>query len=387
MGDISLYFPELWFAGIMKHLQQELSLTKVAWSEPQETLKKKGDTVNIQLPSTFVAKEKTSGGDVTVQSVNPTNVALVLDQHYEVTYQIEDADAAKSLQALDKIYMGPAAEALAFKIETDGMAELYSQIRLAYGTAGTTPSTFASITQANSILNKLNVPKKDRAMIVNSDAWAALAGNKDIYGLDATNKAGIFNNGILPNMADTQMLVSNYVDSVLNLGFGAGPFSIDSGGGYPVGTTTIHVKGFDAAVLTPGVKAGQIISLTSAGVSKQYTVTADADIDGAGDADLVIFPALEDAATDGDVFTFITGAEDTTFARNILLQPQAITFASAPMTDMESPGVLKYTDTIDDIAMTIVIGYDKKKLAKEFTIHCLYGWQSVRPDFATLVLG
>lgn len=67
-----------------------------------------GDTVNTRRPSKFTAIRKTGTENVTDQDAVATNVPVVLDQLFHVTFVIYDSEASKSFKDLVTEYMRPA---------------------------------------------------------------------------------------------------------------------------------------------------------------------------------------------------------------------------------------------------------------------------------------
>src|SRR5690242_21721325 len=104
----------------------------------EPTLANAGDTVNVPIPPTLVANNIAEGGTVQPQNPNLGNAQIVLNTHAEATFQIPDVTKVLAVPDLLKLYMQPAVNALAEKIESDLLAKasLFTA-NAPVGTAGT----------------------------------------------------------------------------------------------------------------------------------------------------------------------------------------------------------------------------------------------------------
>src|SRR6201982_3106418 len=85
----------------------------------EPTLANAGDTVNVPIPPTLVANNIAEGGTVQFQNPSLGNAQIVLNTHAEATFQIPDVTKVLAVPDLLKLYMQPAVDALAEKIEAD----------------------------------------------------------------------------------------------------------------------------------------------------------------------------------------------------------------------------------------------------------------------------
>ena len=80
---------------------------------------KKGDTINIPMPSRSVAQQKQANTLVRIQQDTESNVAVVINRHFEVSRLIEDITSVQALSSLRKFYTDDAGFALAVQTDTD----------------------------------------------------------------------------------------------------------------------------------------------------------------------------------------------------------------------------------------------------------------------------
>lgn len=138
-------------------------------------LQKAGDTINIPIPPVMVANSFAETGSITLQNPNLGNAQIVLNTHYEASFEITDVAAALATPNLMLTYMKPAVIALATRIDTD-LLSLYSQFtaNTALGTAGSAP-TEAVIDSAEGTLFSALVPPNDQLNFVcDVNAYSAI---------------------------------------------------------------------------------------------------------------------------------------------------------------------------------------------------------------------
>lgn len=389
-NTLGVFAPEVWFTQIMQHLIKKTVLARLAWTEPSDMLVRAGDTVNLQLPPSFTAQSKVEGSDVTIQSIAGSNVAVVMDKNEEVSYHISAFDAQRSIIELDKDFMAPAAEALARKIETDGMTELMAETRLTAGTAGTTPNALQDVADVNKALDDVDAPDDERHLILGTAAYSTMLGTSEFVSAEKVGGTSTRETGKIGTIFDTDLHKSRYVTSVVGPS-NTGTAAINNGAGYPAGTATgIAIDGLTVS-LTPAIRAGTVISIAhnaGAGSTIQYVVDADVNTNTAGETTIAISPALEEAAVNNDVITLITGTA-VTAVKNVLIHPKAIAFVSRKTVESnpDYPGAAVFSAVENGIAMTVITSFNADRIANQVTVNVNYGWKSVRRDFGALLLG
>lgn len=105
-----------------------------------------GATISVPKRGSVSANTKAAGSAVTVQNPTATDVSVTLDQHYEVTFQIDDVTAVLQNQNTMMGYAQDAAIALAEQVET-AIAKLHTTL-----TNTVTFDTSSATTQENSFL-------------------------------------------------------------------------------------------------------------------------------------------------------------------------------------------------------------------------------------------
>ncbi len=123
-----------------------------------------GATIQARKPVILEASEFSEANGTSAQDVKEQTVEVTLDKLATVDVEFGAIQRATSADDLNRLFLEPAAAALAEKINSDGLL-LYKDIPYTCGTAGTTPSTLASIAAVRKALNEGKVPTAKRAAI------------------------------------------------------------------------------------------------------------------------------------------------------------------------------------------------------------------------------
>jgi N4-gp56 family major capsid protein len=121
------FIPELWSDEIIAAYKQNLVMANLV--SKMSFKGKKGDTLHIPKPTRGAASLKAASNQVTLQAATESEVAVLVNKHYEYSRLIEDITEVQALASLRKFYTGDAGYALAKQVDTD-------LIRLGRGAAG-----------------------------------------------------------------------------------------------------------------------------------------------------------------------------------------------------------------------------------------------------------
>jgi len=111
-----------------------LELCKKASDLDPEATREKGDTINVFVPGSFTAQDKTDGNDYTFQRPSSTQVQISVNKHKEVSFRLSNKSKTFSKLQLVKQFGAEAGIALAKKADTDILAE--------YANAGSSVGAF-----------------------------------------------------------------------------------------------------------------------------------------------------------------------------------------------------------------------------------------------------
>ncbi|NCD02684.1 MAG: hypothetical protein EOM00_06750, partial [Clostridia bacterium] len=116
-----------------------------------------GDTVTIRKPATFEAKEFNRSTGIEIQDATEGSDSIKLDKLLDVSFEVTAEQLTMDIARFSEQLLQPAMQSFAQKIDLY-LLGLYKDIEATSGTAGTTPGTIASITDARQVLNENKVP-------------------------------------------------------------------------------------------------------------------------------------------------------------------------------------------------------------------------------------
>jgi hypothetical protein len=281
------------------------------------------------------------------------------------------------------------------------------------GTPGTPPATFADLLQAGVPLDRMSVPRDGKRMAAiepgaNATIVAGLAGmfnNQSV--LAEQYKTGVIKTGAGLDIAMSQNVPSHTVgplggaplvnggnQGVTNAGATDNPYAA---------TTNLVTDGWTAAAAAR-LNAGDTITIAgvfsvnpetkaSTGVLQSFLVTAAVASDAAGNANIVISPAIIAGGAyqnvtarpaDNAAITVTSGAANTTYTQNMVWHRDAITFVS-PKQELPGGMDMAYQATLADeggVSLRFVRGFDiiNNKFISRFDI--LWGAAVTLPNFA-----
>lgn len=186
--------PEIWANVALSALRSKIVLAKLILRDSDiDASASEGDTVHVNVPGTFTASTKTANANVTLQTPTDAKVSVVLNQHKEVSFLVEDPARIQSKPAVLGARMRNAMIPLANAIE-DSLFALYSGFSTSIGTSGT-DIPVATVRTARKTLNDANVPEEGRFAVVSSKDEIALLGDSGLATYFANTSPQAFANG------------------------------------------------------------------------------------------------------------------------------------------------------------------------------------------------
>ena len=131
----------------------------------------KGATIQVKKPVILTAKDFDEIEGTSAQDVKEESVDVTLDKLATVDIEFGAIQRATNVDDLNRLFLEPAAVALAEKINSDGLF-LYKDIPYAVGKAGTTPSTLKDLADVRKMLNTNKVPVANRIAVWDPEADA-----------------------------------------------------------------------------------------------------------------------------------------------------------------------------------------------------------------------
>ncbi|MBR1585049.1 MAG: P22 coat protein [Clostridia bacterium] len=330
----------------------------------------KGDTIQVRKPIVLEAKDFDPDQGVDAQDIVESTVDVTLDKIATVDVGIEALQGATSIDDLTRIFIDPAAAALAAKINADGL-ELYKDIFATAGTAGETPASLSVLADARKALNQGKAPVSGRSAVWDPEADAAFTAIDAIVHAEKSGSNQALREGSIGRVMGMDHYMSQAVKQHKTGITAASGVKVASA--VAAGDRKLSLSG---ASLAGKLVKGDLIRINGA----TYAVTADTAAAAANAiANVAVTPALPAIAANTEV-TLIPS-----HTANLAFHPMAFAFVTRPLT--APGGVESYVTHYNGISLRVVRGYDMQHKREMLSMDVLYGFKTLYPELAVRVLG
>lgn len=346
--------------------------------DDQQTSRQRGQTINVRVPSAFVAKDAPSAA----QDLDTTHIDIKLDFHKEVKFRVTDKELSYTNQQIIAEHINPAAYALADQIDQD-CANVVDDVP--WYTDWTSPAAIADITAFRASLFNRKVPFNNPELLhtmVSGTIGGELLAQQAFAQYQGAGEQGVLTQmtGTLGrrygfNFFENQNTPSRTSPTTADL-VGA----INNAAGYAAAATAIAVNGLSA---NADIRKGDIVLVT--GHTQQYVVTANTLADGTGAiASLPIFGSpfvakggLEAFTANSVVVTIVpSGGSGTTKVQNLAFHQGAFALGFAKLPDFfDGQGVRVFSvlDPVTKLALRARTWADGNNSAFFVALDALYG--------------
>ena len=333
-----------------------------------EFVQGQGATIQVKKPVVLDAKDFNEAQGVETQDVKEESVEVTLDKLATVDIEFGAIQRATNVDDLNRLFLEPAAVALAEKINRDGLV-LYKDIPYTAGTAGTTPSALTDLAAVRKALNANKVPVAGRNAVWDTEADAAFTTIPAIVNAEKSGSTAALREGSLGRIFG----LDNYMSqAVCQHKKGTLSADVKPKAAAAVGATKLTLA---ATAVTGTLLKGDILTI----LKKNYVVTEDATAD-SNEITVNIYPALQDAVNTN---TAVAVMGDHT--ANLAFNPNAFAFVTRPL--VAPAGVEAYTTAYNNISLRVVRGYDMKYKKEMLSMDVLYGYKTMYPELAVRALG
>lgn len=329
-----------------------------------------GATIQVKKPVILTASDFDEATGVSAQDTKEQSVEVTLDKLADVSVEFGAIQRCTNVDDLNRLFLEPAAVALAQKINSDGL-NVYKDIPYVTGTAGTTPSALSDITAARLSLNNRNVPLSPRTALWDPNAESKFLELDTFVEADKSGTTQALREGSLGRIMGFDNYMSQSVKSHTTGITTATTIKVN--GAVTAGATKLSI---DGTALVGKLVKGDVMTISG----NSYVVTADsADAASNAIADVEVYPELPTIAND----TAVTLTASHT--ANLAFNPLAFAFVTRPL--VAPQGVQSYVTSYNGITLRVVIGYDMKYKKEMLSMDVLYGYKTMYPELATRVLG
>jgi hypothetical protein len=382
----------------LMQLENSLVMGKRVHRDYKKEFVKVGSTVSIRKPVKFVAS---TGATRVNQDVTEATTSIVIDQQKHVSWNFSSVDLTLSIAEYSERYIKPAMIALGNAVDSS-LCDLYKDVFMAAGTAGTTPATFAALGAAGQKLDDGAVPRDSRSIVMNPAAtWSMADALKTLNNPEMVED--FVRSAKLGKVAGFDLYMDQNIKSHVK-GVATGTPLVNGASQvstYPTATTSLATDGWTVST-TDIIKAGDIITLAGVnrvnpvskvdtGVLQQFTVTANASSGATtGPATLIISPAI---IVSGPYQTVTAAAADNAaivvvanHAANLAFNKNAFALVVCPM-ELPDGATFKARESANGFSVRTIKDYDIDNDVDIIRIDILYGVKTIYADLACRLLG
>ena len=355
----------------LPHLMNNLVFPRLVHSDFSDALAaKQGDTVQVRKPVNYIARDFDPAAGTQTQELEEGSVEVKLDKIASVDIEVSALDAALNFDSIERLFIEPAAIALAEKLNADGLA-LYRDIAAKVGEAGKTPADLSDLAAVRGALNDALVPQAPRCAVWDTAADTAFATVPALVNAEKSGSTDALREGSIGRVFG----IDNYMSQAVikhKSGITAAE-SVTVKTKTAEGDTTLGISG---PILAGCLLAGDLLSIGG----KTYTVTEDSAAAASGSiTGIKVSPALPALAA-GTAVTFIGN-----HTANLAFHPSAFAFVTRPLS--APAGVESYVTSFDGISLRVVRGYDMKYKREMLSMDVLYAYKTIYPELAVRCLG
>lgn len=285
-----------------------------------------GDTVTIRKPASFEAREFDRTSGITIQNAEENGVEVKLDKLLDVSFEVTAEQLTMDIADFSTQLLQPAMQSFAQKIDLY-LLSLYKDVYAARGTAGTTPTAIADITNVRQALNESYAPMTRRRLVIDPSAENNFLQLATFHEADKVGDSGTaLREASLGRKFGFDIYcdqnVRKHTKGTLAVGGGTNPkIHPKAAGSIGDASLTLKVTGGTSPTLTGTLTVGDYIVIGS----KTYMITKAATAE--SDEIAVEFtPALKVAVTTSDEVT--VGAS---YTANLAFHRNAFALVTRPL--------------------------------------------------------
>jgi hypothetical protein len=323
-----------------------------------------GSTVNVIVPAPITAVAVTPGGvhPNDTAAVTPTKVPITLDQWYRAAFDFSDKQAVQVDKGIVPMQIQEAIRGLVNTIEQNVWLN-YKKFFGYSGVAGTTPfgTDIGEFLTAERFANDQVMPVDRRALIMDT------AANANWKGLRRTYDKNFGDVGVEPVWSP--FVPSHTAGTWTNAGTTTGTNAAGQG--------VVNLTGGTGSILVGDV-------VTFAGADTQ-TYVAIAVTGTAPTTAITVYPNLKSAKSSTEVVTV-----KASHKANLLLHPNAIAFAMAPMkagANVSGQGATEATAVDNESGLALRLTYFRQFYQDEWSFDALWGSAVPRPELGVRIAG
>ena len=205
------FIPEIWANQALEILRANIAVAPRVLRDTDVATFARGDILHIPYPGTLAATAKAAGTEYVLKLPSgETEVQVPLDQHYAVSFVVEDIVRAQANQDVMARYSEAAAIALAENIEAALITELQTNTSGPVGSVGTA-LTAATVRSAWKAMTDNKCPADQRYLVISTKDWINLLDDSDLANFFAWNRTTAISAASLGNLYGFETFASQLI--------------------------------------------------------------------------------------------------------------------------------------------------------------------------------
>lgn len=351
---------------------------------------KVGSTLRIREPNQFTVR---SGATIDVQDITETNTTLEVSSQKGVDFTFSSEELTLDIDMFSERYLEPAMARLAAEIESDALTNMTKDVYQIIDNDAAAIS-FLNFTDAGAKLSDSLTPYDSRTALLSNTAQSKVVNALKGLFNDPKEVSTQYREGTMGKAAGFNFASSSHV-SDHTTGTAAKSTGYTVNGATEDGSTITIQTGSNTflkgdIVTFAGCYDVHPETKVARSSLKQFVVTADS---GASATSLAISPAIvvsgakqnvSDYPDDSGAVVKVAAGASETINGNLVYHKNAFTLATA---DLVMPGGVDFASrqVYDGISMRIIRDYDINNDLFPCRIDILYGYKTLRPEFAARV--
>ena len=354
----------------LPRLIENLVFPNLCYRDFSDTFAQKGDTIQVRKPVVLSASEFDSSLGVSAQDMVESTVPVKLDKIATVDVEASAIETAVNIDDLNRVFIEPAAVALAEKINSDGLA-LHLDV---LNTVDCASKNLAALAAVRKAMNVAKIPTAGRVAIWDPEADAAFMTLDAIVHAEKSGTTQALREGSIGRIYGMDNYMAQGVKTV-KTGITAAT-AIKVNGDVTAGATQLAI---DGTSLTGKLLAGEILTIGG----KNYKVKEDTSA------------ASTNAIATVKVTTPLPAIDDNTdvtllkrdYTANLAFNPMAFAYVTRPLYNPDGEGVASYVTSYNGLSLRVTKGYNQQYKKSIYSMDVLYGYKCVYPELAVLALG
>ncbi len=396
----------------LRLLKNELVLAPLVYQDYKRRFNKKGDNIRLELPYRTKAAD---GPTLQVQPMVDQNTNLTIDRQKHFGIEFSQTDRTLSIQMFRERYLRSGIVQIANSIDRSIAVAIKTQSFWYSGVPGTVPGSYSAFSGSRALQTKHAVPDDGMRRAVTNPITCSVLSNevKDLFNEKMVKDAYV--KGYYGDVAGYSMHESNNLPTHTVGDYGGTPLI---NGASQTGDSLV-TDGWTAS--TQVLNAGDIIRISgvyginpqnyeNSGYLQSFVVQQDVVSDGAGNATIVVGPALNDGTLtttnpNGQTVSLtayqnvtnapadnaaieVIGAANTTYNQDLLFHREACALAMIDIEEPESAVVAERArDDQAGLSMLMTAGYDINNFRQVYRIDALWGVRCIYPELSLRMWG